>query len=538
MAKLVLKQFSGLQPLKAPEMLDIGAAVVATDTKLIGGDIEGFGALAPTSPATTLSGTPQTIYRFGQDISNENQFWFQSTNDVNFVRGPVISDAEERTYWTGDSYPRKTRAGFGDTAFPYPTNSLRIGMPKPSAPSVGLSGTATDPGSTPTTVVYAMTYVSAWGEEGAPSPLSGSVDRRVGQDAVLTGLGTGPSGAYSVVAKRIYRSATGSTSTRLQFLAEVTVGTTTYTDTFSGALGEVLTTTGYDEPPDAMIGLTSMANGILVGFTGNTLHFCEPYLPYAWPARYQQSVDAKIVGIGAFGQSVYVGTTQGGYVFSGADPASMTSERLASAQSCASKRSIVEMDGGVVFASTDGLFLISPSGMKNLTEGLLTRKEWQAYAPSSMSGYQCDGGLVMFFDNGTRQGGLVFTFRPEPSMVETSVYATAGYRDRRRDALYLAVGGNLRKWDSGSPMTWTWKSGTVRLDTYISMSAARVDASGYPVTFKLYVDDALVHTQTVADNRPFRLPSVKGWRFAIEMTSSNRVFYVAAATSVRELGDG
>lgn len=541
MAKLALKTFSGLMPLKDPAMLELGQAAVATDTKLVGGDIEGFGALAPTVPATSLStsSTIRTIYRFGQALSAENLFWFQSFNDADFVRGQIAQDVEERTYYTGESFPRKTRAGLGDTASPYPTASLRMGVPKPTtAPSVTLSGSATDPDSTATSVVYAVTYVTSWGEEGAPSPLTATVDRRGGQSVVLASIPTGASGAYSLAAKRIYRSASGSSATKLQFLAEIALGTTTYTDTFSQQLGDVIVTTGFDEPPDTMVGLTAMANGVMAGFTGNTVCFSEPYYPYAWPVRYRQPVDAPIVGLGAFGQSLLVGTTQGIHVFTGADSASMTSEKVASAQSCASGRSIVEVDGGVVFASHDGLFLVTASGVKNLTRGLMTRKEWEAYAPSSMHGYEIDGGLIMFFDTGSRQGGMVFTFDPEPSFVETSVYATAGYRDRKTKELYLVVGNVLRKWDSGSPMTWTWRSGTIRVDSYMSFAAARVDASSYPVTFRWYAGDTLVHTQTVESPMPFRLPAVKSWRFALEISGASRVYYVAAATSLSELGDG
>ena len=102
-----------------------------------------------------------------------------------------------------------------------------------------------------------------------------------------------------------------------------------------------------------------MANGILVGFTGNTLCFSVPFAPYAWPVRYQQSVDAPIVGIAAIDQSVFVGTTQGIYIFTGSDPGQMSSEKLPVQQSCVSKRSIVSLDRGVCWASKKGLCFIS-----------------------------------------------------------------------------------------------------------------------------------------------------------------------------------
>ena len=69
----------------------------------------------------------------------------------------------------------------------------------------------------------------------------------------------------------------------------------------------------------------------------------------------------------------------------------------------------------------------------------------------------------------------------------------------------------------------------------MSYSCSQVEAEAYPVTAKYYVDGTLVHTQTVANRSPFRLPVVVGrdWEFRIE--GNTEVFSIATAQSMQEL---
>ena len=40
-------------------------------------------------------GTPLTIYRFGQDVQSDTQFWFHWTTDADVVKGPVAGDTTD-----------------------------------------------------------------------------------------------------------------------------------------------------------------------------------------------------------------------------------------------------------------------------------------------------------------------------------------------------------------------------------------------------------------------------------------------------------
>ena len=556
MTRIAITAFDGMMPRIHPELLPPTAAQQCANARIASGALEPW--KSPSSVLTLTSASQvQTIYRYGDTVSNpDTQYWFQFTTDVDVVKGPINGDTEEKTYWTDGTYPKKTKASLAIGAPPYPSSNLKMGIPSPSyvtspytspsgyAPVATVSGVATDPNSTPIDSIYVVTYVSSWGEESSPSLPSNQVTWRVGQTVTVTLPGV-LSGPYDVTNVRIYRSATGNSRTAFQFLTTKTVASATHADTaLNSALGEVIPSFDWDMPPDDLEGLTSMGNGIMAAFFESTLCFSEPYVPYAWPAKYQLSTDAPIVGLGAFGQSLFVGTTRGIYIVSGVDPAGMTMEKLPLSQTCLSKRSIVPMLGGVVFASPDGLFLISPAGSQNLTESILTREEWQAYEPSTIRAWEIDGRYYAFYDNGTK-AGLIFTFGQQASFVTTTHYAYAGYQEKLTDSLYFVqakTGSNnpLVKWNgSSTAMTASWKSKEYRFPFGVNLGAARVWSTVYPCTFKLYGGGVLRHTQTVASSAPFRLPAgTMDTTVSVEVSGTGVVNQVVVATGMAELGSG
>lgn len=549
--KIKLRAFSGLRPIAAADLLNPGEATVATNT-----DFEA-GALSPlkdvSAAVATLSSISdvKTIYRYGQENENEGQYWFQSANVAHFVKGPVEGDTEETTYFTGHlAYPAKTRASIATSGAPYPSSSFKIGLPKPSTPTVAVTGTATDPESTPETVTYVVTLVSTWGEESEPSAPSALVTWRAGQTIEVTSQ-TSAAGAYPLstgAKKRIYRSATGTGGAARYLLVNtddsLALSTSVYNDSkTTSELGEALRSKNWAEPPDTMLGLTQMANGILVGYDGSTLCFSEPFTPHAWPARYRQSLDGPIVGVAAFDQSILVATRRSLYVFTGVDPGQMSYERLSVPQTCVSGRSMVGMMGGVVFATPDGLGFVGPGGFRPLTDTLMTRTQWQAYKPDSMHAYESDGRYVCFYDTGVVRAGLVFDFGATPFFYGTSIHATAGFRDHARDTLYLCINGadnarEVRKWDTGAAMDMTWESGEFRLDSEVNMSVARVDATG-TVNFSLIGDGVTRYGPAAVTGRlAFKLPAnYRAMRYRVRITGTGTVRSLELADSMTSMAN-
>lgn len=416
----------------------------------------------------------------------------------------------------------------------YPT-SLRDLPPSPG-------GSPTLNATVPTAVVaetrtYVITYVTAYGEEGPPSDASDLVALDPTKSATLT-LAGAPTGNYNVTLKRVYRSSTVGNQAQFQFVADVPVAQSSFTDSVAqGDLGEVLPSEGWVAPPADLKGLRMMANGAAVGFSGRTVYFSEPNMPHAWPHKY--TIDFDIVGIATYGQTVAVLTTAFPFLLQGADPAAMTPTKIEAPQACVAKRSIVETGDGVLYASPDGLVSLG-AGINVVTASLMSRDQWQSYTPSSMECYLYNGRVHILYNNGTR-GCLVLDPSGTGAVLTTlninaATAVTAGYYEPNRDILYLAQGGNIVRLDQGSALTATWRSKKWRLPWQQNFSVAQVRASAYPVTLRIYADGVLKVTQSVNSDEIFTLPGgfrALDWEFEIDTTGE--VSEVNIATSAIEI---
>lgn len=260
------------------------------------------------------------------------------------------------------------------------------------------------------TRTYIVTYLTDWDEESAPSPAADllSVDQN---DAIKVTAPPAPAGR-NIVGWKLYRSATSSTGANWALVADVdapnalvrdgvfigfNIASRVYSDSLPDEqLQEPCATITWAEPPENLRGLVGMPNGIMVGFFGNTLCFSEPFAPYAWPIEYQLSVEHKIVGIGVFGQTAVVLTEGFPYFASGADSASMAAQKIEVPQACIAADTIATVDGGVMYASPDGLCLASPSGISVLTQGSFSKADWLATVTASAVGAFHDGAYYLF----------------------------------------------------------------------------------------------------------------------------------------------
>lgn len=390
--------------------------------------------------------------------------------------------------------------------------------------------------STAETRVYTYTLVNkeaGFEFESAPCSTSPfSVEVNVNEKVTLTGFSSVTAG-YTATHRRIYRATSGT----FLFVDEISVADTTYVDTKTAdQLGEELPSLLWGLPPSDLRGLINLPGGVMAGFSGRDVYFCDPYHPHAWPAQYQQSIDYPVVGLGRMDTTLAVLTTGSPYFIQGGHPDSMTVVKSDLEQACASKRSIVSTNGAVLYASPDGLVMLSSNGSKIVTEQYFTRAQWQAYfKPDSIHAYQHDLKYIAFYDNGTTQGSFVYDLT-SGALITTSIYATAGYNDLQIDKLFVAFAdGTVKPWFEGAAMTYTWRSKKFTSPKPISMACAQLDAETYPMTAKFYVDGVLAYTHTVLDRAPFRVAAVAGRDWEVQLEGSSEVFGFAMAQSMMEL---
>lgn len=540
MAGWSLRSFKGIAPKVSPLLLQDNQAQTAENCKLWNGMMRPVNSNEQVLASLPKTGTVKTIYRFGQDVADDEQYWFHWTTDVDVCRGQIFDDVTERTFYTDGVLPKVTNNAIALTGgTEYPMNSYTLGVPAPTACVPSVSGTGTG---TVETRYYTYTFVSAWGEEGRPAPPSAELSYTPGQTITVGDLDVAPTGNYNITSKRIYRTSSVGDSSVWLFVAEIAVATTSYVDTVATVdLGEELPSNTYHMPPSGMEGLVNMANGMMAGFYGREICFCEPYIPHAWPVSYRQTVDYKVVALGALDTTLVVLTTGFPFVIQGTDPSGMAVVKIDEPQACVSKRSVRVVSGSVVYASPDGLYAISSSGPPvNLTANLFGNTEWRnTFNPSSINAYVYDGKYIGFYDTGTAQGGFII----DPAtgdMTTLSFYATAGFYDPMRDALFLVVGGALVKFDQGATaLTAKWKTKKFYSPKPINCSSIRVEAASYPVSVKVYADGTLKGTFSITSQYAQRLPSgfsAKVWE--VEITSAVDVYSVSFAESMEELANG
>lgn len=535
-----LSFFRGARPKPEPHLLEVGEAVLAHNCRLQGGGLEPFRGLSLVQ-ATSLPGV-QTIHRFG--VTN---FWFEFADVVSVAEGPLPSDTETTTYFTGDGEPAMTYAGLATGgAAPYPSNKWRLGVPAPSSPmTVATSGTPDPDDDIPESRVYTVTWVTARGEEGPPAPASSVIDVLSGESVELTNIPTVPTGNYNVATKRIYRSATASGDTEYLFVAEIPAAQTSYTDSLAGEnLGEVLPSVDWYQPPDDMQGLIALENGVMAGFSGKELCLSEAYLPHAWPPGYRVTLDQPIVGIVGVRGGVVAATTGQPYVVSFTSPAAAVPDKVQSPRACVSARSMVDMGDYAVYATADGLVAVDGTGAAPLiTAEVIDTYDWARFNPETIHAYRLHDWYVGFYQGADGDGGFAITARGD-AFVTFDVYADAGYSDPNDGNLYLVINDEIVAWDGdiAAPLTYLWHSGDYLVPQPKNMAAARVDADSYPATpdaslvFRLYADGAQVFEQQVTSQQPFWLPAgTLSRRFAVELSGTRTVRRVLVAESVEEL---
>lgn len=396
---------------------------------------------------------------------------------------------------------------------------------------------------------YLYTYVNDWDEESAPSPVSDMVECYQNDEVNLT-VTTPPTGR-NVTGWRLYRTNVGNNSANYQLVDDATAanavldGTAfdyfnvtglTYTDDIKGAeLEEVLPSLTWLEPPVNLRGLVGLPNGVMAGFFDNTVAFCESYVPYAWPIEYQLTTHAPIVALGVFGQTLVVAHHAGVDYIGGADAASMSMQKDVSKQACVAPRSMVGVEGGVVYASPDGLCIATGSGVKLLTANHFTVEDWRLLKPDSIIGAYHE--LTYYFMwNNTVTSGCYALHLETGKLTTLEVTGSTFYTDTLTDRLYTAQGTSVVALFSGETYrTGKWRSKIAVLPSYASFAWLTVESDfNYPVTVKWYGDGVLRHTAVVTSRTPVRLPAGRYLEHEIEVTSQGRWNALTMASSTAE----
>lgn len=505
-----LRNFQGEVPKMGPSALDPTQAQRATNCRVVSGELR---PLKKPVKVFAPANQPVSIYRISNGADSR---WLSFTIDTDIVQGVIADTTDNRVYYTDGIAPRKTNwnmaTNFGSNSIgPFPLAYYNMGIANPTVtPTLAATGTGTG---TAVTRAYVYTYLETFGslvEESGPSP-AGTVNWQTGQTITVSGLpAAGPTG-NNVTGLRIYRTVTGTNSVNYEWVGDVSIGTTTFTDNLSDAQipGAILPSLTWVPPPAALRGLINMGNGILAGFVGNTLYFCEPYKPHAWPVQYTLTFPNNIVGLGMAGASLVVCTDSMPWMVTGTAPGNMSQTPVTILEPCVSKRSIVSDLTGMLYASPNGIVGISSIIQGVITDKLIEREAWQSMNPQTMIGSIYDGryvgfytlpnaipqtdgyslnigGRAMVMDKADEPIRALYThmdvagFALAPPLTFMDFYALGAYTDRQTGNLYavnqLDYGIYQIDGDPVNTMTANWKSKRFNFGAPVNMALVQADA--------------------------------------------------------------
>lgn len=526
--KVKLNTFMGRVPILADKALPPGAATVAEGLRF------DDRSLKPIKAEVTVH---TFLFSVADFVLHEGVFLgFPSRVDA--APGPIAAD---RLYYTGDGVPKMYVPGSGtyDLALPPPAD----------APTLIVQGTVNnneDGVPTPPleTIGYTYTYVTAFGEESQPAPISALVQWQEGQTVYIAGF-TPVAPGRNISNIRVYRSQTSASGiTDLYFVKELPITSLNWThDLATDPIQEFITSRDFDPPPDDLQGLTSMPNGMMAAFRGRELFFCEPYIPHAWPSTYTLTTDYPIVALVSFGMTLAVLTEGTPYIVQGQAPEQMVMQQVEANMPCASAASVVDLGYMAAYATPDGLVTISQAGPQMISASLFGRDQWRDLDPSSVIGGQINGRYVMTWDNGIESGTYVIDLSgSQPFLVEDDIRPVAMAHDIKTGRLlYLAADQRaVRSWDdkTGAPTTYTWRSGVLEADSSMTFGAFKVWAKDYgsPAVFevKIIADGQTIATETEA-NAVHRLPDGRADEWQVEITSNMRVTDIVVAGTPGEV---
>lgn len=594
MVAFKLNTFGGMLPSVDDTLLPEPNAAHAVDVWLYEGSLDGI--KEPTLVHALTNTSYRKVFRIPKTFKDKEHmtdaWWMEfASADTDVLKAPMADDSYQRYYWAADGdNPRYDTLANIMAATPVYDGAAGylLGIPTPAtAPGVVVTGGV----ATVVSRSYVYTWVSAYGEEGPPSPPTLVTDNPDGSwDITLTAPTVSDTTSRNLTLVRIYRTVTSSAGVATYFfVAEQDIADLTYSDTRSDTdvSGEnQLASTDWIGPPDDLEGWVAMPGGFFAGWVDNQIWFSEPYRPHAWPAAYQLAVESPIVGLGVIGQTLIVCTEGHPSVATGIHPRNMALAKLGSNEPCMARGSIVAAPEGVYYASPNGLMLAAQGQVRNVTKEIMGKREWLDIVNASMlraarlgSGYfafsAVRGGC---FDAGafeatafeqddftdTTTGILI-----EPNEARVGTYLLSSdtsnfaiFQDIWSTELLMVQGSNVYWLDISSTVEcrpFLWRSKKFQAATKKNLAAMRVwftvpdnaptqnpvrntdepqtlAADQYGLV-RVYADDRLVMTRELRiSGELMRLPTgfkAEFWQFEIE--ARVKITAIQGAASVKEL---
>lgn len=495
--------FAGIVPRLRDKQLPKGYATIAHDVDLTHGSLKSF--LEPR--VIKKAADDQTrLYAWGCDILT----WSKCVNVVEW-----LPDCP-RLFITGNEDYPQTIVKEGDN---YVYRRLGVLSP-PQPPIASATNKNTDKSRS---VAYIITFVNFFNEESGPSLPSNDVVIEDG-DTVTLNFRYNPAIEYDIQKLRIYRRETGFNTglekeqelqTHWFFVAELPVSARTYTDKKEIIdLGWAFEGLDTREPPNNLANITAIPEtAILSGSVANKLLFSRNLQPHNWELSQEMTLDDGIVAMGALGNSLYVATDGHPYRVQadvGCDNrACRAIHKYTQAFpmiSCHTGRGSIITPFGFVYASTDGLVLLSDSpNPKIITTEVLSQDDWRKLAPHTTRLAYHKGALFVVTDkisfllwlddntyNDTKFKKMV-TISDEPIDMVTT---------RQGELLLLQANSNVEQWNAGNKLRpYKWLSSSITTGFLFDLTRLRAKVLNATTEISIISDKSEISRNYPMGNR-------------------------------------
>ena len=199
-----------------------------------------------------------------------------------------------------------------------------------------------------------------------------------------------------------------------------------------------------------------------------------------------------------------------------------------------SARSVKGVGHGVCWASNNGLCYHGQRGTFNMTKGIIARDTWRALNPAGIIGAMHEGYYIGIYS--PTQAFMIDTMNPV-GVIWLTFGGHGVFEDTISGNLFVVGTGNVvNKFDAGSVLTALFKGKVARTRERLAANFVRVDASQYPVTFRLWADGVLTETVSVTNSNPTRLGGgANAMLWQAEVSGPGPIEGVSVATDHQDL---
>ena len=492
--------------------------------------------------------------------------WKSWTDIVDVIPAPVVND-DYRFFYAG---PSEGYAKISSKTLNASAATRRLGVLQPNIIADGAQlnflEQGTGDGTVEATVSYAYTCVDEFGGESVLNVATSPYDLEGNQCVRVTGFTKNSLVTYGndIEYFRLYRRVTTTSGVGDWFWVKAGVAGTTYWDlpvgtvgsgtlvydsntgdatgTALGTIGDNCESQDYDVPPEDIIGMTEIQNGVLLAWTANQICPNVPFIYHAFPTAYRFDFAETIMGVGIFRETALVATDGQPYLIGGVSPANYIKKKIPYPWPCLARRSVVSSNMGVFYASERGMVWWDGTGIKIITENLIGEVEWATMLPANMIAFFFKGQIYVF-SYGASEGFILDVSMEKPFIIDFdlpyNVYG--GFVDEGTDDLrlitYSGATYQVQNFGDGAALTLEWQS-REEVSPAMNFSAIKILGTGWgTATLKVYGDGVLKDTITATANGITRLSSgyrAERWSVVVS-TSTVNIETIAMATSIGEL---